>query len=815
MTFRAVTIGLLIGLAIACCTYFNDWIIQQTHLVGNLMPISVFGALLLLYFFVNPILGRIRPSWSFSPGEIAVIAIMGLAVCGWPGSNFFRTFAGTTAMPANLVKNKASWQASNVLSYVPGGSPQLATGYVHNWTGLADRLVAAEDDPTPSPARLVWNRLENTAHYHLNQVSMNREALDANRRLILSGLNELIRSRLLWDAKAFAGVELPDPLRQQVERAQAGQLAEGQVHRLNRALLAAAFPAHLRPVPAGEGVLLAGGQPDPEVVEALNQGWNAKGFRLSPDKITKVPWGKWWPVLRLWVGTALCMSIASLCLALIVHPQWSRRELLPYPLVRFLDELTRPDSLTGRPRIFAARLFWTAFLIVLAIHVVNGLHAWFPNVPEIKLTHSIAALNQLFPNARKVPSAYGLWRIELFFSVIGFAFFLSSEVALSMGLTCAAWAFFGSILIANGIAVENSWSEPDIGAMTRFGAYLGTALMLVYVGRRYYLNVLASAVGFKRGKETPAYVMWAGRILIVSVIGAVYLLARYGGLSWQLGLLVMGLCLLAVTVVARINAEAGAFFIQPSWLPMAVLAGLFGTQGLGPEAFIVIALASVVLVGDPREAMMPYLTNGLRAGEAMGNIRPRKTGSWQMVMILLGLVAAMVVTLTIQYNEGLSSRDGWGNRSLPSMPFDALNRQLSELTSRGELTEAMQVGGWGHFLSMQPDWESVGWIAAGLALVVGCAIARLRLAWWPLHPVVFLMWGTYTGNRFAWSFLLGWLAKMAVLKLGGSKSYQKVVPVAVGLIAGEVLAAIGWLLVGWIYYMVTGKVPTSYSLLPR
>ncbi len=819
MTFRAVTIGLLTGLAIAFCTYFNDWVVQQTHFVGNLMPISVFGTLILLYFIANPLLGRLKSDWTFSAGEMAIIAILSLAVCGWPGSNFFRTFAGTTAMPVNLETTNAGWQSSQVLSYVPGGSPQLAVGYMKDWPQLADVLVEGEKAETPSPASHIWSLLEPGARYHLQQVSLNREASTSNKRAILRGLNEVILGAQLFNEAgriAFASVELPAADQAVADQLIAGELKDTQIHRFNRALLAATFPQYIAPVPAGEGVLLAGAQSDPEAIETLATGWGEKGgLKAVPGNIQRVPWGTWWPVLRLWVGVGLCLAIASLCLALIVHPQWSQRELLPYPLVRFLDELTHPDSHTQRPRIFAERLFWVAFLIVLGIHIVNGLHAWFPNVPGVKLAHSINALNELFPNARKVPGAWGLWNIKLYFSVIGFAFFLSSEVALSMGLTTVAWVVFGSFLISSGVAVQNSWSEPHIGSMTRFGGYLGAALMILYVGRKYYLNVLSSAFGMPRGKETPVYATWAARFLVLAIVTSVYLLGRYGGLSWQLGLLTMLLCLLAVLVVARIHAEAGAFFIQPSCLPMAVLAGVFGIQGLGPEAFIVIALASVILVGDPREAMMPYLVSGLRAGDVMARTRPATTGRWQLLMILIGLGAALVVTLTVQYNEGLSSRDSWGNRALPKMAFSTLNRQLSELTSRGELSEAMQVEGFGHFTSMRPNWSALGWAGLGLGLVVGCAVARLRLPWWPLHPVLILMWGTYPSHQFAWSFLLGWLAKTAVVKLGGSKSYQKVIPVAVGMIAAEILAAILWLGVGWTYFAITGKPPTVYALLPR
>ena len=54
MTLRGVILGLLLGLGISFATFFNDWVIGQTPLIGNHLPISVFGfAVVLLLFFVG------------------------------------------------------------------------------------------------------------------------------------------------------------------------------------------------------------------------------------------------------------------------------------------------------------------------------------------------------------------------------------------------------------------------------------------------------------------------------------------------------------------------------------------------------------------------------------------------------------------------------------------------------------------------------------------------------------------------------------------------------------------------------------------
>jgi len=108
----------------------------------------------------------------------------------------------------------------------------------------------------------------------------------------------------------------------------------------------------------------------------------------------------------------------------------------------------------------------------------------------------------------------------------------------------------------------------------------------------------------------------------------------------------------------------------------------------------------------------------------------------------------------------------------------------------------------------------MAWRGLGAGLVLATAAARLRLPWWPLHPVIFMVFGTMSSMRFSSSFLIGWAIKAAVVRLGGSRSYRSVRPLMVGMIAGEVLAAVLWMTVGAIYYWATGMEPKSYAVYP-
>jgi hypothetical protein len=66
----------------------------------------------------------------------------------------------------------------------------------------------------------------------------------------------------------------------------------------------------------------------------------------------------------------------------------------------------------------------------------------------------------------------------------------------------------------------------------------------------------------------------------------------------------------------------------------------------------------------------------------------------------------------------------------------------------------------------------------------------------------------------ATSFLIGCLLKAAVTHYGGATIYQKLKPLALGLVAGEALAGIITVLIGAIYYWLTGDAPPTFRLMP-
>jgi hypothetical protein len=108
---------------------------------------------------------------------------------------------------------------------------------------------------------------------------------------------------------------------------------------------------------------------------------------------------------------------------------------------------------------------------------------------------------------------------------------------------------------------------------------------------------------------------------------------------------------------------------------------------------------------------------------------------------------------------------------------------------------------------MAPNGRSIIGLFVGLALVVAFAVARLRLPKFPLHPVMFLAWNTWTAGEIASAFLFGWLIKVGIVKYSGNAGYQKGKPFMFGVIAGSLLASLFPALIGLVYYQITGEIP--------
>jgi len=778
VTFRGITLGFALGLLIAGYTYFNDHVARQGQFIASFMPIAVFGVGVLIVLVGNPLLRRLPGGRMLGAGELAVAIAIALAVCGFPGSNFLRYLTSLVSQPAQIYRTSSAWQANDIFSYVPGAVPYLAAGQVRDWPTMIDR-AADSDDPLHElveravPAdRAVW---ENA---FAGRVEQGR---------IVRAVNHVLTD------PAFAGLPDDAPPHEVVA------VSRDRLQRLAGDLLTAP--------PAGDGALLLGGRTDPLVTEPLTLGSDEDSALLGD-----VPWLAWRKPIALWVGLVLMLALASLGLALIFHPQWSRRELLPYPVARVISDLGRRTGERGLPDLARTPMFWIAFAVPFVIHLINGLHAYFPNLPEFPLRIDLRGLRALFPNASRSAQSGSVFHPLIIPSMVAFGFLLSRSVSFTLGISNWVFVAVGALFIANGMEMEYDKFTPNKNNLLRLGAFLGLAIMMFYAGRRYYCHVMVSAVSPLRFTDTPRSATWGARCCIALLLASVWLLST-SGMAWWLAAMLIALSLLIWIVTARVVAETGMILMAGPFLPLGVLPALLGPEALGPTGFILLGLAGAMLVIDPKEAVLPFLINGLQMGEKTGVNVGRLSKPMAAIMIL-GMAVAVFVTVSLQYRFGINHGDGYAAVRVPASGFNEAVRAIDDLAARGTLAEAVARTPTEQLLAVRPDPAAVGWFAVGLALVIATTLLMLRVPRWPIHPVIFIVWGVWGIAQLGFSIFLGWLLNFTITRMAGMRGYRVAQPAVFGVIAGELTIGLIWMVVAAIYFAAAGQVPPEFRIFP-
>ncbi|MBA2481637.1 MAG: hypothetical protein H0V44_13310 [Planctomycetes bacterium] len=550
-------------------------------------------------------------------------------------------------------------------------------------------------------------------------------------------------------------------------------------------------------------------QADKEAYERVYESF-AQGIPHGDEKLglTEAPYREWLPAMMRWAPLLLFVSIAVISLILLVHRQWSHHEQLAYPLAIVSTALIARTGSRATSDIFYSRLFWFGFAPVFAIHLFNYLHAWFPlYVPEIKLTTElIGEFKEIFPSLKN--SMTHVTSIKVSFLIIGIAYFIASDISLSLGMASLFVSVFTAqfYIMSGGMPV--GWGEM---ANIRAGSYVAYAALLVYTGRHFYWKVFNKAVRPISQREDMEAV-WAARIFVLSFACFVGFLITVMDLDWFIALIYAGSVMLFMLVFTRIICETGLPFLAAGVDIINVITSLLGAPAVGPGALVVIYYLSCIIKTDTTEALMPYVATSLKTADNVGVSRPRL-----LTVAFAGMTIAFALCF-FSWTYGLYAKGSGNNMWVVSPSIWALDNattKLAILKDTEQLAESANTHGLAK-LGLIPQNVGNGliikWMGLGAFFVLAFSLLRFRFAWWPLHPVAFLVWGT-SASRVTWfSFFLGWCIKELIVRFGGGRSYQSLKPIFLGLIMGEIVAVAMTLVCGAFYYWSTGLLPKTIGI---
>jgi hypothetical protein len=513
--------------------------------------------------------------------------------------------------------------------------------------------------------------------------------------------------------------------------------------------------------------------------------WNPDGGPLQPIVLAMyeglhygepIPWQPWVGPLLRWLVVILLVFGSFLCLGTLLRRQWVDNERLSSPLAQLPIEMLRAEE--GEP-FYRNRLLYLGAALPVIIHLVNLAHNVNPDVPQIALMFD---LHRLFTS----PPLSGLtsFRLHLSLSAIGFFFLLPAELLFSF------WFFY--LFAAKGheavlLTLGQTLERPGHADTSVYMASAEAGGFFVLAG--YFLwmirPMLTAALRGGGGREEMVRYRTALFGLALAIIaGAVWY--SLAGLDLWLGVMELVVFVLVISLVmTRATAEGGLLMTEIIFTPLDVY-GMFGRrQFLGPRNLTVSIFATEPFAGDMRGLTLQGIMDSQKIADSIG-LRRRALywGLW--IGIIVSLLAGFYLQLWMNYRIGAMG----------------LNGQYSWLSGVFYEEHAAFLNG----EERQNLWTPVSFFL-GAGFTVLLALLRLQFYWWPLHPLGFVMCGSWSLVVYWFPIFVAWLIKTIIVHYGGLSGYRKARPYFLGLILGEMTIAVVLTLVDAIWHVPAPYIP--------
>ena len=490
---------------------------------------------------------------------------------------------------------------------------------------------------------------------------------------------------------------------------------------------------------------------------------------LPPGQV--IPWNQWAVPLIAWSVLAAALYLTMFALGSILRKQWVERENLVFPLAELPLEMVLPQrgSISATP-FLANKAVWIGFAIPFIIHNLEALRVYFPAIPQIKL-HNIP----IFDGLTGIPWRQLRSSIYVHFSVLGFAYFLTTEVSLSL------WFFwwFGRVqhFVADALGRNPQLTRLDENQYQ--GAFLVIVLYGLWVARGHLSQLWAALSGRApregRGEGPEAMSVRAefAGLLVGGVVTVIWLCVA--GMSLVTAIASFVLFLVICWGMARLVVESGIMFAKAVQMrPTLMFTALVGARAFSPSDLTALSFVEYVFMYDLKSFLMPQIMHSLKiADEAKMD---RRHLYWALA---IGVAAAVLVSywasLRVAYAKGALAMHPWFFISGPRSNAERLKT-----------------------LILNPEGVEIGRltaIALGGAFTYLLIWLRQQFLWFPLHPIGYVVGNGYEASRMWFPFLVGWTAKALVTRYGSVQLYRSLRAPFLGLVLGEYSAAGLWLVI--------------------
>jgi hypothetical protein len=478
-----------------------------------------------------------------------------------------------------------------------------------------------------------------------------------------------------------------------------------------------------------------------------------------------------WDIIRAWLtpaawwlGFIIALLFALMCLSVLLRKQWMDHERLTFPIVQLPLEMTRPGL-----DLFRSRLLWLGFAVAAMVDLINGLNYFYPAVPAI----NISGINLRNFITTHPWNAIDWMPLTFYPSVIGLSFLLPVDLLFS------CWFFYFWWKLERVVSRAMAWDAiPQFPFIDEqgFGAYMGIVAGLLWIGRRYIIQLARKVMGrpseLDDSDEALSYRgAAAGLALSLLALGAFCL---HAGMT-PLIIAAFFLIYLALAVaVTRVRAEFGSPVHDFHMMgPDRILPVVLGSRNIGRSDLSMFALFWWFNRAY-RSHPMPQQLEGLYlARRTRANAR---AFLWcLMAVVPIAVVSTFWAYTHLAYKLGASAKF-WSGYGYGGEAFDQLTTWLTNPEG--------------------PNYRAISAMTLGFGTAAFLALMRAQFFWWPFHPVGYAISGSWSINLVWTPMLIAWMIKLTLLRYGGLRLYRRALPFFLGLILGETVAGCAWALIG-------------------
>lgn len=463
-------------------------------------------------------------------------------------------------------------------------------------------------------------------------------------------------------------------------------------------------------------------------------------------------WWTAWLTALLWV---------SLCLNLIVRRRWSQEERLPFPMTVLPLNLTEP-----RTQLLRSGLFWLGFAGSAFVLILNTVSDFLPAVPAIPVVVNLDPfIANRFPwdGLRDAWLSWEPW-------YVGLSYLMPVDLAFSLVLFNLVWRAEYVLARLTGWMVSPYEGFP-YGDQQTIGGYLGVIGFVLWLDRRYLLQVLRKAIGLRSHADDSEEAL-SYRTAVLGAIGGLgflwWFFAR-AGMSQAVIPVFLSLYFLMGLVMGRMRAHLGPPYHGMSGvMPEFVLTEFPGTSALSARTLGMLALVRPYML-DQGLNPSPVQLEALRMAERLGP-RPNRL-AWMMAgVIAVGMMAYFWANLQVGYRVGLGTGAVHASMMTARAPAERLDEWLRAPT-RG-------------------DWAGVAAIVVGIGASALLMLLKLRFPVWPLHPVALPLASGWVIDTIMPAVIGTLIVKALLLRYGGLRAYRRALPFFLGMITGSAVTLI-------------------------